>query len=182
MTYENKRMLTRLAATLEIIDKGFVEVHEEKDAFLSHTDLFNMISKNPIINNLDSIISRKMYHTNIRHKDTWSFDQILKNLKYLNITTIEDTILKLTTYKKKLILFIDQIFDKAIPIEYTNGVSLIYLCLLLGIEKFTENDFINYLKNTEMRYGADAQYFYKVINNCYNRMLLIEKYNLEEKV
>lgn len=182
MTYENKRMLTRLAATLEIIDKGFVEVHEKKDEFLTHTDLFNLISKNEIIKNIDSLISRKMYHINIQHKDTWSFDQILKNLKYLNITTIDDSILELTKYKKKLILFIDQIFDKAIPIEYTNGVSLIYLCLLLGIERFTESDFISYLKNTEMRYGTDAQYFYKIINNCYNRMLLIDKYNLQEKV
>lgn len=48
--------------------------------------------------------------------------------------------------------------------------------------RFTESDFISYLKNTEMRYGNDAQYFYKIINNCYNRMLLIDKYNLQEKV
>ncbi|MDD2367873.1 MAG: hypothetical protein PHQ90_01145 [Sulfuricurvum sp.] len=182
LPYDQKRMLSRLAASLEIIDNGFKEIHTPKPRVsINQTSLFDFISSSQIIKSIDSMIQNSRY-TYTNQEDVWSIALILKNLNYLGFDNLSEINSTLDTSQDHLILFIEQMLDKAIPIQYTNGISLIYLCLLLAIEKFTKDQFVEYLDKTEIREGKNAQYFYKTVNNCYNRMLLIKQLNLKGRI
>lgn len=182
LPYDQKRMLSRLAASLEIIDNGFKEIHAPKSRIpMNQTSLFDFISSSQLIKTIDSMIQNSRY-TYTNQKDIWSIALILKNLNYLGFNDLSEINSTLEATQDHLILFIEQMLDKAIAIEYTNGISLIYLCLLLAIEKFTKGEFVEYLDKMEMYEGKNAQYFYITVHNCYNRMLLIQEFNLKGRV
>lgn len=179
LTYDQKRMLSQFAASLEVIDKGFIKLKTNNEQIISHNHLFEIIRSNNIIFHIDHLVKGRLYFS---EDDRWTFDDILKHLNMLDITTIDQIQQTLKEKENKLILFIDQILDKAIPIQFTNGVSLIYLCQYIAIEKFSKEEFIEYVDRAEMRYGKQAELYYERLLLCYKRANFIYEFDLKERI
>lgn len=179
LPYSKKRMLSRFAANLELIDKGFIDLKENNEQIISHNYLFEIIRSNKTILNIDHLIRGRLYYS---EDDRWTFDEILKHLNLLNISTIDQIQQELEYKEKKLILFIEQVLDKAIPIQFTNGATLIYLCQYIAIEKFSKEQFMEYVDSAEMRYGKQAELYYDRLLLCYKRANFIYEFDLKERI
>lgn len=180
LSYEKKRMLTRLAATLEWIDDTFTSFKDSNIYTLSHADLFFFILKNELVQQLDQIaIETPSYHANIE------FDHILKIFKILYFHSIDSILLELKENARNIEIFIEQMLMYGIRFKFHEGISMAYFAMFLAVKNLEKNDFIKKFLSANIfkqNHYNEVEILYDKSKKCYNRSQLIIKLNLEGRL
>lgn len=169
------RHLNRLAATLELIEQGFNQIINEhkkidfKETPITVISLYKFINKNEMIKELDDLIIKINNKKCIQNNGYDLFELIIKNLKFININSIEKIEENIKNSFTDLKLFLEQFSGGEIPYFNDKGESLIYLSLYEAGNQLGEVKFLNFLKENFKNHLN--------IINSYKRVQLIKKLN-----
>lgn len=169
LTYEKKRMLRRLAATLELLDDTFKDFKDTNKLILTHTDLFNFTSDNKNIAILDQIAMKY----NAGETVNWKFDYILKILKLLNFNSLDNLSIEIANNHDTLEIFIDQMSTYGISFKYYEGISIAYFCIMYARKILDKDEFIKRFRTAEIYTNDEVEIFYNIVDKCYVRTLFI---------
>lgn len=176
-----KRHLSMLSATLELVDKGFVEIEKDSQSkSVNKPTLVEFVNKNKVIRSLDRFIVNNTQHSIDSSK--YDFGFIMKNLIFVQLSDIKQIEIALDTYQDEIELFILQFkHRKKINFE-NNGFCLIFLSIFLAKEKFSSEQFMQYLQDVELDDYTSIEHFYEQLTNSYKRVKLIKKFNLKGRI
>lgn len=174
------RHLNRLAATLELIEHGFKQIiknHNDistKETPINEVSLYGMINTNIKIKKLDNLLINMKNKKETLTPDLELYELIIKNLKLLNINSIEKLNQSLEKNFSNLKFFIEQFSGDEITYLNEKGECLIYLCLHEAFNQLKEDDLLNYMKEISKNYLS--------IINLHKRVQTLKQFNLEGEI